>query len=74
MDSKLYLTIAAVVAIIYGLAFVLVPGQLGDMYGVAPGQPNAISNSQFFGAGLLEIGVVAWFARELGNGRRYAPS
>lgn len=64
MDSKLYLTIAAVVGIIYGLAFVLAPGQLADMYGIAPGQPNAILNAQFFGAALLEIGVVTWFARE----------
>jgi hypothetical protein len=64
MDTKLYLTIAAVVAILYGIAFVLIPGQLGDMYGIAPGQPNAILNAQFFGSALLEIGVVAWFARE----------
>jgi hypothetical protein len=33
MDSKLYLTIAAVVAILYGIAFVLIPGVLADMYG-----------------------------------------
>jgi hypothetical protein len=31
MDTKLYLTIAAVVAILYGIAFVRIPGQLGDM-------------------------------------------
>jgi uncharacterized membrane protein YfcA len=64
MDAKLYLAIAAVVAILYGIAFVVIPGQLADMYGIAPGQPNAILNAQFFGAALLEIGVVAWFARE----------
>jgi uncharacterized membrane protein YfcA len=64
MDSKLYLTIAAVVAILYGIAFVLIPGVLADMYGLKPGQPNAILNAQFFGSALLTIGVISWFARD----------
>ena len=63
-ESKLYLAIAAVVAILYGIAFVIIPGPVGDMYGVLRWTLNAILNAQFFGAALLEIGVIAWLARE----------
>jgi hypothetical protein len=43
MDSKPYLTIAAIVAIQYGFGFVLIPANLVALYGVNP-DPNVILN------------------------------
>jgi len=63
MDSKLYLTIAAIVAILYGIGFVLIPGTLLPLYGVDP-EAHAVLNIQFFGATLIAIGVIFWSARE----------
>ena len=62
MDSKLYLTIVAVLAVLYGFMFVLFPSEAIAFYGVT-GQPNAAYNIQFFGSALLSIGVIAWYAR-----------
>ncbi len=64
MSSKLYLTIAAVLAILYGIGFVLIPAKMGELYGVQP-EPHAILNVQYFGSALLAWGVIMWFARDL---------
>lgn len=67
MNTKIYLTIVAVVAVIYGLAFVLIPDSMAELYGMKMPQPNAILNIQFFGSALLSLGIIAWFARESGD-------
>ena len=64
MSSKLYLTIASVLAILYGIGFVLIPAKMGELYGVQP-EPHAILNVQYFGSALLAWGVILWFARDL---------
>jgi xanthine/uracil permease len=43
---------------------VAIPVELSDLYGVKPGQPNAILNARFFGSALLAVGVIAWFAKD----------
>ncbi len=63
MDTKLYLTINAIVAILYGAGFVILPAKLGGLYGM-PAEPHAILNLQFFGSAVLGLGVILWFARE----------
>jgi uncharacterized protein YjeT (DUF2065 family) len=63
MDSKLYLTVAAIVAIIYGLGFVLIPSHLVALYGMTP-EPHLVLNIRFFGTTLIALGVIFWFARE----------
>jgi hypothetical protein len=63
MTVKTYLIINAILGILYGLAFVLMPTSSLAIYGVAP-QPNAILNFQFFGSALLSIGLVLWFAKD----------
>ena len=63
MSAKLFLTIAAVLAILYGLAFVFIPSQMAPIYGV-PLDPHTILETQFFGSALIGLGVVFWFARD----------
>jgi hypothetical protein len=67
MNTKIYLTIVAVLAVIYALAFILIPDSMAELYGVKMPQPNAVLNIQFFGSALLSIGIIAWFARESGD-------
>ena len=63
MDVKLYFTILAIVAILYGIGFVLIPDNLEGLFGV-PLEPHIQMNARFFGSALLVVGVVAWFARD----------
>jgi len=63
VNAKLYVTIAAIVAILYGIGFVLIPAKLIVLYG-APSDPHAILNLQFFGSALLAWGVIVWFAKD----------
>ena len=63
MDTKLYLTIAAIVAILFGLGFLLIPANVIPLYGV-PLSPHVITNARFFGSALLAWGVITWFARD----------
>ncbi len=48
MDTKLFLTISAIIAILYGVGFVLIPAKMVELNGVPP-EPHAILNLQFFG-------------------------
>jgi hypothetical protein len=63
MTVKLYLTIASVVAVLYGLGFVLIPASMVALYG-GPMEPHVILNVQFFGSALLALGVISWFAKD----------
>jgi hypothetical protein len=62
MDSKLYFTIAAIVAILFGIALLLVPVQLSLVYGLAS-NPASVLSERFFGSALLTWGVILWMAR-----------
>ena len=66
MTSKNYLLIAAVVAVLYGLAFVLMPGPFTALYG-APPEPHTIIAAQYFGSALIGLGVVYWFAKDFAD-------
>jgi hypothetical protein len=67
MASRLYLTIAGVAAVVYGLGFVLIPAPLVALFG-APPQPYVLLNARLFGAVLLAVGVIEWFARDFREG------
>jgi hypothetical protein len=63
MKVKLFLVIAAVIAILYGIAFLLIPGFVLASYGVTPNAPT-ILGFRFFGVALLSLGLVVWFVRD----------
>ncbi len=66
MDTKLYLTIVAIVAILYGIAFVVIPANVVVLYG-GPPEPHLLGAVQGWGSSLLALGVIAWFARDFGD-------
>jgi hypothetical protein len=63
MDAKLYLTIAAVVAILYALAFLLLPVQ-ASLFFSSFAEPRAVLYLRFCGAAVLAWGLIVWFARD----------
>ena len=62
MDTKLYLTTAAVVAILYALAFLVIPVQ-ASLFFSDFAEPRAILYLRFCGAAILALGLMVWFAR-----------
>lgn len=66
MNAKTFLTIAAVVAVLFGLAFVLAPTASSSIYGI-PADPHTALALQFFGSVLIGIAVVNWFAKDFGD-------
>ena len=63
MDTKLYFTIAAVVAILYALAFLLFPVH-ASLFFSGFAEPRAIWYFRFCGAAILAWGLIVWFARD----------
>jgi len=62
MTYRNILTIAAVLAFIFGLGFVLMPAQLVSLYNVDLNEAGLLI-SQLYGAALLGFGVLNWLAR-----------
>jgi hypothetical protein len=63
VDTRLYLTIAAVVAILYALAFLLIPVQ-ASLFFSNFAEPRAVLYLRFCGAAVLAWGLIIWFARD----------
>jgi hypothetical protein len=65
MDVRLrrFLTIAAIVTVLNGISYALVPTALLPMYGVEP-SAGAVLGFRFLGAALLTLGLVLWFVKE----------
>ena len=63
MNTKLYLTIPAVVAILYALGFLLIPVQ-ASLFFSGFAEPRAVLNLRFCGAAVLAWGLIVWFARD----------
>jgi len=63
MDTKLYLTIAAIAAILYALAFLLIPVQ-ASLFFSSFAEPRAVLNLRFCGAAVLAWGLIVWSARD----------
>jgi hypothetical protein len=62
MKLSYLMTVSAVVAVIFGIAFVLASGSLMPLYG-ATLNPAGTIIAQLFGAALIGFAVVNWFAR-----------
>lgn len=63
MDTRLYLTVAAIVAILYALAFLLFPVH-ASLFFSGFAEPRAIWYLRFCGAAILAWGLIVWFARD----------
>jgi uncharacterized membrane protein YfcA len=63
LTLKTFLLISAIVALIFGLGFVLVPGLMFSIYGIASA-PASLLGFRLFGSVLIAIGVMTWFLKD----------
>lgn len=72
MTYKNFLSIASIVAFLFALGFILMPGQLMSFYNVEL-NAGGILIGQFFGATLLGFGLLNWLGRDFSeNGAKQA--
>ncbi len=62
MKLNAFLIITAIIAAVFGLGFVFVPGQVLSLYDIAGGDTIELM-SRLFGAALLMIAVLTWCVR-----------
>ena len=63
MNLSYLMTINAIVAAVFGIAFVIVPGPTLAFYGVSADAPFRLV-AQLFGAALVGFAVLTWSARK----------
>jgi hypothetical protein len=68
MRLRTLLLIGGLLGIVFGLAFLLFPQAMLRLYGVAP-DPAIVLMSRFFGAALVQIGLVLYLIRDVGDPR-----
>jgi hypothetical protein len=66
MRLRSLLLLAGVIALVFGLAFLLAPRAMLPLYGVAV-DPGVVLMSRFFGAALVQLGVVLYLIRDVGD-------
>ena len=62
MKLKVLFIITAIVAIVFGVAFTIIPAQVYSMYGIES-TAGLDYMAQLFGAALIGIGLIAWLSR-----------
>ena len=62
MKLKVLFIITAIVAIVFGVVFVIIPAQLYSLYGIESGA-GLNYMGQLFGAALIGIGLISWQSR-----------
>ena len=62
MKLSVLFIITAIVAIVFGVVFVIIPGPVYSLYGI---ESNMMLNymGQLFGAALIAVGLIAWLSR-----------
>jgi hypothetical protein len=63
MTVKTFFTIIAVLALVHGVGFVLIPEQVAASYGMASSAATLLM-ARLFGAALVGLGLIFWFARD----------
>ena len=63
MSLKSFFSVHAVIALLFGLGFLLAPTQLASLYGGQLTQAGAYIG-RLFGSALLTFAVILWLARE----------
>ncbi|HUR90969.1 MAG TPA: hypothetical protein VMZ74_17925 [Ramlibacter sp.] len=63
MKREMFFTVTGIVAMLFGIGFVLVPAMSLAMYGV-PTEPHNLMQSRYFGSALLAVGIISYLARD----------
>lgn len=66
MKLKTLLVFNTIVALVFGISFVLIPATVAGLYGITP-SPGTNLAGQFFGVTLIGIGLICWLARNIAD-------
>jgi hypothetical protein len=66
MQLRTLLLIAGLIALVFGVGFLLVPRSLLPLYGI-PTDPAVVLIGRFFGAALVQLGLVLYLIRDVGD-------
>jgi hypothetical protein len=66
MQLRRLLLMAGVIALLFGLGFLLMPRSMLALYGV-PTDPTVVLISRFFGAALVQLGLVLYLIRDVSD-------
>ncbi len=66
MNVRTFLTVAAIIALLFGIGFVLIPIPLASLFGVAL-NPVSVYLAQLDGASMVALGIITWFYRDATN-------
>jgi len=64
MSYKLLFILSAIVAIVFGLGFLIVPDRVLPLFGTTEGYVPLIFAARFFGFTAFAFGLVLWFAKD----------
>ena len=67
MKLGTFMPIAAIIALVFGLAFILVPAQLMSLYGITL-EPAGQWIARYLGSAFLGIAVLTWLGRNAAPG------
>jgi hypothetical protein len=68
MPLRTLLLIAGLLALLFGIGFLLAPRAMLPLYGVAV-DPPVVLMTRFFGAALVQLGLVLYLIRDVGDPR-----
>ena len=68
MPLRTLLLIAGLLALVFGLGFLLAPRPMLALYGVQ-GDPPVVLLSRFFGSALVQVGLVLYLIRDVADPR-----
>jgi hypothetical protein len=66
MPLRILLLIAGLLALVFGVGFLLVPRPMLALYGIAP-DPAIVLMSRFFGAALVQLGLILYLIRDVAD-------
>ncbi len=67
MSYKVLFVLSAVVAVIFGLGFLIVPDRVLPLFGTTEQYITTIFAARFFGFSTFAFGLVLWFAKDVAD-------
>lgn len=68
MSYRILFVLEAILASLFGLAFLIVPERVLGLFGTTEKYASTLLLARFFGSALLALGLVLWFAKDAGEG------
>lgn len=63
MNRSTFMLIAAIIALLFGVGFLLIPAQMISMYGITL-SVGGLFMCRYFGAALIGMGLLTWLSRK----------